>query len=240
MWNDTIDRWDQVWADVQSYDAATVADSVADAFVGLARQHGALVVVEPTRTSADGRELPPVARWAGGSGERTYADVSSVLSAKLTALFPHWYGRRGWRVGNETFGGCFCHSLPGALSAGPREGAKWVTTELEHMLSALRQWAPHIARVEQCESRAERPMVAHEATLAMIDVMIDSGWLSESWYGFVDDGVRWMLHAATGLSPNERPIADIASHSFSFTSWTGPSDAQKSRFADAVAALLEG
>lgn len=238
MRRDAIERWDLVWSDVQSFDATALEASMSDVFSGLMREHGALVHYEKARKSKSDQSLPSVVRWGGKNGE-SGSLVRLALTAKLQATFPNWYGRSGWYIGNETFGGCFCHSLPSELAKGSGPGAQWVVGEIRRMLSALEQWAPHIERVEHCPNRAERPVFAHDATLAMIDVMIDSGWLSESWYSFVDDGVKWMLQSATGLPPNQPPISEISSASFAFTSWTGPSSSQKNNFADAVAAVLE-
>lgn len=238
MTDETLERWDVVWSDVQAFDAKALEAAVSDVFAALEREHGSLIVSEKPRTDGKGQKLPAVVRWGGKQSERSEI-ARAPLTAKLVSMFPHWYGRGRWYVGNETFGGCFCHGLPIALVSGPGSGAKWVVSEVSAMLSALQQWAPHIDRVEHCENHAERAVLAHDATIAMIDVMIDSNWISESWYGFVDDGVRWMLQAATGLSPNEPPIRNVASASFAFSSWTSPSSSQKNNFADSIAALLE-
>jgi hypothetical protein len=216
-----------------------VLAAMTDVFVGLEAKHGALVVSsKPKKRAASEPMLPPTISWAGDKG--AYGGVVwSTVSERLRELFPHWYDRGGWRVGNETFGGCWCHSLPTALTSGPAAAAAWIDAEVATMLRALRGFAPHIERVEHWSERATRVLAAHEAVGHLVNVMVENDWLSESWYRFADDGVRWMLNAATVLPLSDPRIRDLASSSYAFTSWTGPSAAQQGGFADAVADVFE-
>ncbi len=237
MNNEQIEPWDLVWSDVCRYDRDAARDASRMVFEDLLRVHGPLAVSSKPKTRG-GEKLPPVVQWAGKDYQLSNS-TREALTNRLRVLLPHWYGRDRWAVGNETFGGCWCHSLPKALTSGAEAGAEWVVTELDPMVSAMREWAAIIERVVTITDRAERVLVVHEATSAIIDVMIDRQWLSESWYSYADDGVQWMLQAATGLELHEPPLRDLRSSSFAFTSWTGPTSAQKTQFADAVAAIVE-
>jgi hypothetical protein len=232
-----IQPWDLVWSDVTNYDRAVLHTTVTETFAGLEKQLGPLVEADKPLTR-NGQLIPPKPRWALSEGAE-YTRVRDPLNERLRALFPNWYGRDVWYVGNETFGGCFCHSLPSALTSGHSAGADWVVTEIESMLTVLRAWAPIIEHAEFAEKSARTKSIASKSVLAMIDVMIDHGFLSESWYRYVDDGVRWLVASTTGRALDEPALRDFCSRNFAFTSWTAPSNANKRSFADAAAELVD-
>lgn len=228
-----IERWDAVWADVETYDASTTLTKLTDALDGLTAQQGPLVVPAP-RSKDTSASFPKQWTWEGKHQGKQQV-VSAVVSDVLCSALPHVYGRRQWRVGNETFGGCFCHAFPEALSRGSAAGAQWVAGELELMLSALRAWGPII---EQVDGATDKARAAREGATAIVDVMIDHGWISESWYGLASDGVRWMVQACTGLALDAPPLRDLHAGHFKFSSWTAPTPPQKRAYSDAVAAIF--
>ena len=228
-----IERWDAVWADVETYDAGTTLARLTDALEGLRAQQGPLVEPAP-RSKATADSVPKQWTWSGKNQDKQQI-VAAVITDVLLAALPHVYGRRQWRVGNETFGGCFCHSLPEAISRGPEAGARWIVDELEQMLTALRAWGPIIERVD---ASPEKVRAATQGATEIVDVMIDHGWLSESWYGFASDGVRWMVQACTGLALDAAPLRDLHAGQFKFSSWTAPTGTQKRAYSEAAAALF--
>lgn len=234
-WDFPLEPWDLVWGDVEGYDRAVVLASMSDLFRGLERAHGPLVTVPAAKKKPRENDPPPKVTFAGDFAAQQR--IHDSLRERLVAIFPHWYGRQGWRVGNETFGGCTCCSFPRAIGGGPDEAAKWVATELELMRAAVCGFAPIVRRVAAWEDPATRPGAVQNAVGDVVDVMIDNGWTSESWYQFADDGVRWLLSVATELPPSAPVLCELGSYNFAFTSWTGPSATDKARFAEHVAAL---
>lgn len=233
-----LEPWDLVWSDVTNYNRDALHAAITETFVGLEQVHGPLVDADkPTKKS--GQNMPPRPRWKLPNGDENRL-IREPLTVRLRAEFPRWYARGGWFVGNETFGGCFCHSLPSALTSGASAGADWVVNEVEQMLTLLREWAPLIERVEFAKNSDDKLELARASVLAMVDAMIDHGWVSESWYRYVDDGVRWMIAAATDMPIDSAAVRDLCSHDFAFTSWTAPDSAQKEKFAEAAALVLAG
>ncbi|MDP3274575.1 MAG: hypothetical protein Q8Q09_05225 [Deltaproteobacteria bacterium] len=227
----SLASWDLVAVDAQAFNREACLDTLTDVLTALLRQYPGCLVksTEAAKESV---------RWA--SSAKYHESFRPPIEASLRAMLPHWYGREGWAVGNETFGGCICCSLPLALSKGPREGALWIVDELESMIAILRQWVT-IIEVVECTAHADPELTAlaqgeaaQRAVQAMIDTMVEGGHLSESWYGYIDDGVRWLFSTLTDRSPNDDAFESLASNGYAFSSWTTPAVDVQQRFTRAV------
>lgn len=235
--------WDLAWADVQNYDREGTLASVSDLLRGLTKKHGPLAALpDPGKAASIGARTsapaPTRVQWSGVQGAMG-AHVSAELTERLRAALPNWYGRGSWAVGNETFGSCWCCAFPKEISKGPEEGARWVAGELETMFDAVRAWAPHISAVDEWPVPSTRSVRLYESAGALVDTMVENGWLSEGWYHFVDDGVRWLLNAATGVPTTDPALVSIESCAYAFSSWTAPAAPHRAAFSEGMAALLE-
>ena len=236
-WERHVCKWDEVCAEIERFDQERVAQVAANCILELSRRKLPLTKAQKKDSSKDKKTL---IRWRSGEDRNA---VTVALEAQLFAEMPAFYARRGWSVGNETFGGCLCCAFPTAIGSGT--GGQWVVDEMKPMVQCINLWKPII---EQADKHLSEHFVSYEqfdapvfenAVLAMIEVMTNYGWLSESWYHFADDGVRWLINALTGVDPADPRLADIESGKFSFSSWTAPALDAQAPFATAMGTLAE-
>lgn len=169
-----------------------------------------------------------------------------ALHAALREALGCWYdGSYAWRVGNESFGGCLCHSpvrrLAGAVDGQPQstpeEALEWVVLEVRALRDALRSFEALFATVPRgLEGEAQRRSL-EAATNALIDDLVERTGCSESWYRYVGDGLRWLGdHLGAPRSALE-PSLDGALSTL-FTSWSAPSVPKRNAAVETLVASL--
>lgn len=117
-----------------------------------------------------------------------------------------WYGVGAWRVGNESFGGCFCHSFVSEYVTEPRRegvrrGAAWVLSEVDAMRACLREFGLVFAQFDDPRDPGDRA-AAMSATLGQLfDTVAERTSCNSAWHRYVVDGVAWLLDARSIESP---------------------------------------
>lgn len=117
-----------------------------------------------------------------------------------------WYGHRAWRVSNESFGGCFCHSFLGEYVASPRaEGVlratDWVLAEVEALRRCLREFAAIYRQFGFPEDPGDRAVALAASIDQLFDAVIDGTACNGSWHRYVVDGIAWLIEERAIESP---------------------------------------
>lgn len=120
--------------------------------------------------------------------------IDLLLSREVGA----WYGHRAWRAGNESFGGCFCHSFVHELASearpeGVRRAAAWVTTEVGALARCLREFGQIYAQFPRGGDPGERAVALSFAIDQVFQVVIDATSCVGVWQPYVADGVAWLF-----------------------------------------------
>jgi hypothetical protein len=157
----------------------------------------------PTAAEAAARDwidefLPPVERQRGRVSLPQQGLYQRRLDVILRRELGAWYGHGGWRVGNESFGGCFCHGFVRELSTTPRpEGvrraARWVVDELDAMARCLRSLAMAFTLFDGGDDPAERAVHLSLAIDHVIDTVHGATASTGRWHLYVIDGVAWLF-----------------------------------------------
>jgi hypothetical protein len=143
--------------------------------------------------------LPPVERRERG---RLSLPQQGLYQRRLDVILRRelgaWYGHGGWRVGNESFGGCFCHGFVRELSTTPRpdgvrRAARWVVDELDAMARCLRALAMAFTLFDGGDDPAERAVHLSLAIDHVIDTVHDATASTGPWHRYVVDGVAWLF-----------------------------------------------
>lgn len=143
--------------------------------------------------------LPAVTRREKG---RLALPDQAVYQRRLDVILRRelgaWYGHGRWRVGNESFGGCFCHGFLREYAAEPRaagvrRAARWISDELDAMARCLGSLRTAFALSDGGADPAERAVRLSLAIDHVIDVVHDATGAAGEWHPFVCDGVAWLF-----------------------------------------------
>lgn len=171
----------------------------------------------------------------------------NALDARIGAAVGAWYGGNGaWRAGNESFGGCWCHSPVARLTAAPQaertaamreEAVAWLVGEVRLLVEALRGFASIYDALDRGAQGAARERVVEAAIDALIDLVAQRTQCSESWYRFVADGVTWLCDA---LGAPRGGVVDTLRQTIRtvFSSWTAPAPAARRAATQSLAACI--
>lgn len=239
-WTRKISKWDDVCTDIERFDYERIKQLSVECVGEVEKKFGPLTMRTPVKGA---KNDVATFRWKESKNKNPRGEFMDALENRLITELPYFYGREGWAIGNETFGGCACCSLPNAI--GTALVGNWVADELKTMIQCVALWKPIIEKTDTALSehfaRTQKfdEALFESTVLAMIDVMADYGWLSESWYHFLDNGVAWLLNSLTGIAPDDERLTNLSSSAFSFSSWTAPAKEKQRAFATSTATLAE-
>lgn len=117
-----------------------------------------------------------------------------------------WYGHRAWRVSNESFGGCFCHSFLGEYVGSPRadgvlRATDWVLAEVEALRRCLREFAAIYRQFGYPEDPGDRAIALAASIDQLFDAVIDGTACNGAWHRYVVDGIAWLIEERSIESP---------------------------------------
>jgi hypothetical protein len=143
--------------------------------------------------------LPAVRRGEKG---RLWLPDQDLYQRRLDVILRRelgaWYGHGRWRVGNESFGGCFCHGFlreyaTGARVDGVRRAARWVSDELDAMARCLGALGQAFTLFDGGGDPAERAVRLSLAIEHVIDAVHDGTAGAGAWDAYVCDAVAWLF-----------------------------------------------
>lgn len=170
-----------------------------------------------------------VARFDREALQRAVAETlardpsDEALWAATRAVVGPWFGMQCWWIGNESFGGCWCHSPMVALRRGGRGRAAardWVVQEVVLLVDAVRALGPLF------EALREEPDTARAIVRGfdgLVDEMAERTQCNESWYRFVVACVPWLFDALGVPRGAELDRLLERTTACVFSSWTRPS-----------------
>jgi hypothetical protein len=109
-----------------------------------------------------------------------------------------WYGWHGWRIANESFGGCFCHAFLSEFCAEPRQdgvqrAAVWVVAEVRTMLQCLRDFQFYFSLFQPSKDPGDCASAMSATMGHVFETVITATACNAQWGRFVTDGCLWML-----------------------------------------------
>lgn len=146
-----------------------------------------------------------------------------ALWAATRAVVGPWFGMECWWIGNESFGGCWCHSPMATLRKSGRGRAAardWVVQEVVLLVDAVRALGPLF------EALREEPDTARAIVRGfdgLVDEMAERTQCNESWYRFVVACVPWLFDALGVPRGAELDRLLARTTACVFSSWTRPS-----------------
>ncbi len=148
-------------------------------------------------------------------------DDEALWEATRACVGP-WFGLRGWWIGNESFGSCWCHSplaRRGRQKKPPSAAAvDWVVREVTLIVDAVRALEPLFARFRD----QDLDHAVAGGLNALIDEMAERTHCNESWYRYVTESVPWLFDAL-GVRRGKALEALLARMtSCVFSSWVRP------------------
>lgn len=178
-------------------------------------------------------------------GQVQMADLPTYqrrLDLLLTRSLGAFYGYRGWRVANETFGGCFCHSFLHEYGVEPRvdgveRAASWVLDETDALVRCLREFAFAFREVPLSDDPGDRAASMSLAIDRVFTAVIDASACNAAWPRYVSDGVLWLFdHRSIETPP---VLVDLVDDSVSALcdEPTAPAHEARFRLCDDLAAV---
>jgi hypothetical protein len=126
----------------------------------------------------------------------------------LSRMLPPWYGHDGWRIAQESFGGCMCHSFLNEYVSenrvdGVARGAAWVCTEVDALLGCLREFDQLFAMFEFSHDPGDRAASVATVIDQVFSIVGERTNYNGAWQRYVIDGVRWLFD---GLALDAPPV----------------------------------
>ncbi len=111
-----------------------------------------------------------------------------------------WYGHGGWRVANESFGGCFCHSFLGeyvtpSRSDGVERATEWVVAEVGALTRCLREFSLAFRLFGNPLDPGDRAAAFATTLDHLFEAVIDGTACNGPWHRYVVDGIGWLTDA---------------------------------------------
>ncbi len=184
-----------------------------------------------------------VPRRKGRAELRDLAVYQRRLDLVVSRAAGVWYGCRGWRVGNESFGGCFCHSFLSEYTAAPRgEGVlratEWVVAEVDVMVRCLRDFDLAYRLFGMPADPGDRAAALAAAVDRVFEAVASATACNAAWHRYVVDGVAWLLdHHAIEAPPVLGALID-ASVSASCADFIPAPARERYRLCDDLAAVF--
>lgn len=108
-----------------------------------------------------------------------------------------WYGHRGWRIANESFGGCFCHSFLGeyvgpSRADGVERATQWVVAEVGALTRCLREFSYAFQLFGHPPDPGDRAAAIATTLDHLFEAVIDGTACNGPWHHYVVDGIGWL------------------------------------------------
>ncbi len=173
-------HWRDIEAALPRYDAAVLHDRV----------HAWIDEFMP-------RNVP---RRKGRSELRDMAVYQRRIDLVIGRELAPWYGFRGWRIGNESFGGCFCHSFLTEYAVEPHREAvnratAWVLAEVDVMARCLRNFGQVYGQFGLPDDPGDRAIAFASTLDQLFDVVSEATACNAAWHRYLVDGIGWLLDA---------------------------------------------
>jgi hypothetical protein len=188
--------------------------------------------------------MPRNIPWKKGRAElRDVAVYQRRLDLVLARHLGPWYGHRGWRVSNESFGGCFCHSFLGEYASNPRvdgvaRATAWVLAEVTALTRCLREFSLVFRQFGHPHDPGDRAVSLAATIDQVFDAVIDGTACTGAWHRYVVDGVVWLVdHRSIEAPPVLEALVD-ASVSASCEDYLPVSKGVRYRLCDDLSTVL--